>query len=407
MLHHQIVKSGALPVGAASEADIIDEALQAVREHLGMPVAYLSEFVGEDTVFRNVSAPGLEALIAPGDRRALSEVYCTHILSGDLPNLIPDTAAFPLARSLPITGDVPIGSHVSLPVHRSDGGVYGMFCALSPEPNPGLNERDLKVVALFARLAADQVRHRLERESDARLAAGRVRAALDARAFRMVHQPIYDLASGRLSSFEALCRFTPEPYRAPDVWVAEAEASGLGAELEMALARAALAELGALPAGTRMAVNLSPDTIVATDLARALAPCPAERVTIEITEHAAASDFAALLRAVAALRDAGITIAVDDVGAGYSGLQQIVRMRPDVLKLDRSLVEGIDGDAARRSLTTALVHFARETGARLVAEGVETPEEHRTLRALGVHLGQGWLFGRPGAIADARPRIAV
>ena len=108
--------------GVAPEKDFtIQRALEAVRRHLGMEVAYLSEFVGDDSVFHYVDAPGLEALIKPGDKRSLDEVYCRHILAGRLPELIPDTSTEPLAVAMPITQAVPIGSHASIPIRLAAG----------------------------------------------------------------------------------------------------------------------------------------------------------------------------------------------------------------------------------------------------------------------------------------------
>lgn len=139
------------------DATMIDRVLQSVRQHLGMEVAYVSEFVGNDSVYRAVDAPGLEALIKPGDRRSLDDVYCRHILAGRLPELIPDTSAIPLAAAMPITQAVPIGAHVSVPLKLSDGSVYGMFCCLSPSTNRTLNDRDLQVMRAFADIAAQQI----------------------------------------------------------------------------------------------------------------------------------------------------------------------------------------------------------------------------------------------------------
>ena len=100
------------------------------------------------------------------------------------------------------------------------------------------------------------------------------------------------------------------------------------------------------------------------------------------------------------LRNRGVKLAIDDVGSGYSGLSQILRFRPDYLKLDMSLVSGLEADAAKRSLALAMQHFAREIGAKLIAEGIEREEEAYALRMLGITLGQGFHLGRPGPLAD-------
>jgi EAL domain-containing protein (putative c-di-GMP-specific phosphodiesterase class I) len=101
-------------------------------------------------------------------------------------------------------------------------------------------------------------------------------------------------------------------------------------------------------------------------------------------------------------RAQGVRIAADDTGAGYSGLQHLLRLRPNVVKLDIALTRHIDEDPARRALASALVTFADEIGAALVAEGVETVGELRALRALGIAAAQGYLLGRPGPMSELR-----
>ena len=139
-------------------------ALAAVRKHLGMEVAYISEFVGDRSVFRSVDAPGLKAMIKAGDSFSLDDIYCRHILAGRLPELMADTADHALAQSIPITQAVPIGAHMSVPLRLPDGRAYGMFCCLSPHPNRSLNDRDLQIMRVFAEVAAHQINDELEAE---------------------------------------------------------------------------------------------------------------------------------------------------------------------------------------------------------------------------------------------------
>lgn len=124
----------------------IQNTLDTVRKTLGMEVAYLSEFVKERAVFHAVSAPGLEAMIRPSQSMDLREVYCKHILDGGLPSLITDTSQHAIATDLPITQMIPIGSHLSVPVRRADGTVFGMFCFLSRHAQPDLGQDDLTMV---------------------------------------------------------------------------------------------------------------------------------------------------------------------------------------------------------------------------------------------------------------------
>jgi EAL domain-containing protein (putative c-di-GMP-specific phosphodiesterase class I) len=124
-------------------------------------------------------------------------------------------------------------------------------------------------------------------------------------------------------------------------------------------------------------------------------------IVLEITEHAPVESYADLTAALDLLRSQ-VRIAVDDAGAGYAGLQHILEIRPDIVKLDIALVRGVDGDPVRRALVAGMVAFAREGGCSLLAEGIETDSELSTLQTLGVALGQGYLLGRPASI-DALP----
>lgn len=387
-----------LPARDEARGSVVDRALQAVRAHLGLEIAYVSEFVGNDSVFRHVDAPGLEALIKPGDSRSLDDVYCRHILAGRLPELLPDAAAHPLAASMPITAAVPIGAHMSVPVRLPDGEVYGMFCCLSPSPDPSLNPRDLDMMRAFAELAAFEIDRDRKASQAQRDSIARVREVIDSDAIGIVYQPIWSLDNERSIGFECLARFGIEPARTPDLWFAEAAEAGLGVELELAAIRAALGPLPTLPGDVYLAINASPETAMSEGLAECLSGQPLARIVLEITEHQRVEDFAELARAVAPLRARGLRLAVDDAGAGYSGLQQILQMRPDLIKLDRSLIQDIANDPGRRALASALTLFARETGSRLIAEGVETEAELAILRTLGLDTVQGYLLGRPGPI---------
>jgi EAL domain-containing protein (putative c-di-GMP-specific phosphodiesterase class I) len=394
------------PNGATVAGDqVVQRALEAVRTHLGLQVAYVSEFVGSDTVFRHVDAPGLEHLIKPGDSRSLDDVYCRHILAGRLPELIADTAEVPLALAMPITHQVPIGTHVSVPLRMSDGEIYGMFCCLGPFADKSLNNRDLGMMRAFAEITAFEIDVQRKAKGARREKEARIDAVIGGRELNIVYQPIWSLADNRPIGFESLSRFTAEPVRPPDQWFCEAAEIGRGVELELLAIRQALVALAVFPEDIYLSVNAASETALSPLLVDALAGHPLERIVLEITEHDCIDDFEALEAAVAPLRARGLRLAVDDAGAGHSGLQQILKMRPDLIKLDRSLIEGIGEDPGRRALTAALTMFARETGSRLIAEGVETEGELAMLRALGMDKVQGYLLGRPVPLDAARALV--
>lgn len=225
----------------------------------------------------------------------------------------------------------------------------------------------------------------------------RVRAVLDGRHLAMAFQPVRELGAGRVVGAEALARFTLEPQQRPDRWFADAARVGLGVELELAAVEHAVAEVDRLPPGAFLSVNVSAVAAVDGRLDALLAPCP-QRIVLELTEHTRVDDYDHLCAAIARHRERGIRIAVDDTGAGYASLQHLLRVGADIVKLDLGLTRGIDGDPVRRSLASALVTFADDVGATIIAEGIETPGELDTLRALGVPWGQGYHLGRPGPL---------
>ncbi|MBX9934753.1 MAG: EAL domain-containing protein [Methylobacterium sp.] len=393
------------PIGAkvAAGEDVIQDALVAIRNHLGMEVAYFSEFSTGRTIFRRVDAPGLEHLIKVGDSHSLNDVYCNHILEGRLPELIPDTSQVSLAREMPITAAVPIGSHISIPIRLLDGTPFGMFCCLSPRPIPSLNERDLATMRLFAGLAAKQVNTGLKHRRDTQQVHSTILAVIAAEDYDIVFQPIVDLQSRAVVSCEALCRFKTLPYRSPDKWFKDAADVGLGSELELAVLRTTLAAFPQLPGTLSLSLNASPELVISGRLLDLVPAQYADRIVVEITEHAPVSSYTDLHAGLAPLKQLGVKVAVDDAGAGYSGLQHIVQLGPDIIKMDMSLTRAIDADPARRALASAMVFYAREMGARIVAEGIETTSELNTLRLLGADRGQSYLLGKPGSIAALGP----
>ena len=132
---------------------------------------------------------------------------------------------------------------------------------------------------------------------------------------------------------------------------------------------------------------------------RFVAEAPAERVVLELTEHDCIDDYELFEKAANELRSHGVRLAVDDAGAGYSSFRHILNLHPDIIKLDIGLTRGIDGDPARRALGSAMLAFGLDAfGAAIVAEGIETEGEFKTLRGLGCRFGQGYYLGRPGKL---------
>lgn len=237
----------------------------------------------------------------------------------------------------------------------------------------------------------------------------RIKRVLAARQVRMVFQPIVNLRTGLQEGVEALARIEAIPRRSPDRWFAEAEEVGLLLPLELEAIRVAAGHVRSFE-GLFVSFNVSPRTASSAELADVLRDAPLDRLVLEVTEQAPVEDYEALREVIDPMRDRGLRIAVDDVGAGFASLRHILELRPEIVKIDLSLVRGIDADPDRRAGVTALSSFASRVGADVVAEGVETAEELETLRRLDVLYGQGFFFGRPeplGTSEAAEPWAAL
>jgi len=387
----------------------IDRALTAVRTHLGMEVAYLSKFDGDSSLFRNVDAPGLEGMIKAGDRMPRDQMYCRHILDGRLPNLIPDTSEEPFTQAFAITSEVPVRAHASVPIMLPNGETYGMFCCLSAQPNTSLNDRDLDVMRAIAEIATHQVIEELMAEQAKAEASKEIERAVSGNILKMHYQPIWKLDAPEPVGFEALSRFQSEPRRSPDKWFADAALVGRGPELERMAIESALAVICSFPKACYLSVNTSPELILTGQLIDVFASLPLHRIKLEITEHAAVSDYVALEKNLRSLRASGMQLAVDDAGAGYASFSHILQLQPDVIKLDLSLVRDIHKHPARRALAAAMLRFGEEIGAKIIAEGLEKKQEMDTLSEIGITFAQGYLLGRPmpldGALTLFRSRI--
>jgi EAL domain-containing protein (putative c-di-GMP-specific phosphodiesterase class I)/AmiR/NasT family two-component response regulator len=252
---------------------------------------------------------------------------------------------------------------------------------------------------LRAELGSYQELERAEREA-IEAERERIQRVISGHEIQMVFQPVLDLATGALVGVEALSRFPADPSRGPDRWFAAAGQAGLGVDLELCAIDAALDALPQLPDDAFLAVNLSPATLVTDRVGDVVAPAVAPRVVIELTEHVPVEDYDTVNAAAERLRSHGARVAVDDTGAGYAGFRHLISLKPDIVKLDICLTRGIDHDPGRRALTSALVQFTQDTGATLIAEGIETNEELSTLHQLNVDWAQGYHLGRPQPLAD-------
>lgn len=392
----------AAPDGRAAE--MVGRVLATVREHLAMDVAFVAERSPSKGLVCRFADGGRQALAANGlrvgRRVPLDDALVEPVLTDHRPVVLPGTGEASPPRDTRTGPGQPVAAYAAVPLRLTDGHPYGLLGCLRSGEGPPVGPREVGFLRSLARMLAAQIGDERRRARERTASTRRVRAVLRQGSLEMAYQPVVELDGGRPVGVEALARFPGRPSRAPDLWFAEAAAVGLGVRLELLAVETAVRVHGLLEPELYLAVNIGPQALVSPDLPAVLELAHPDRLVVEVTEHARIDDYPAVLDAVAWLRKAGARVAVDDAGSGYASLQHILRIAPDVIKLDLDLVRGIDHDPVRRALALSLTAFATDIGAVLVAEGVETTEEAETLGELGVRYAQGFLFARPGPIAD-------
>ncbi len=396
----RVFEDRSVTLGSGPASNSVPDILHAIRQHLKMEVAFVSEFIDGQRVFRYVDSSWTKSPVHVGEGGPLDESYCQRVVDGRLPELINDAQSNPVAAELPATFAIPVGAHMSVPIHLSDGSVYGTFCCFSRSADISLNLRDLSLMKVFADLAGKMIDRERLSIINRHDSLERVRRVLNSDAIHIVYQPIFDLSRAAIAGFEALARFSATPARSPDLWFNEAHSVGLGIDLELKAIQLALVVMPQLCEGLDLSINASPETILDPAFEALLSTLPdVEHLVLEITEHAAVEKYEEIAQRLKPYRDRGLQLAVDDAGAGYASFRHILNLEPDRIKLDMSLTRDIDVDPARRALAAALIHFSADTGSKLVAEGVETAAEAAALIELGVEKAQGYFLGRPTTLS--------
>jgi PAS domain S-box-containing protein len=291
-------------------------------------------------------------------------------------------------RGITILGAAPL---------RTNAGLPGVLLVGAAGDDPTVAERLLPALAEFGALASALLCVGLHRRADRRSERLSLRRIVRNAAFEPVFQPVVHVAGGGVVGYELLTRFSDGI--PPQERFGAARAVGLGRQLEIATLRYGLNAAAQLPPGAWLSVNVGPDLLGdARTLKRLLVDVNRE-VIIELTEHEVIADYAAV-RVVVEQLGPGVSLAVDDAGAGYASLRHILELRPRYVKIDAGIVRGMDGDPARQALVAGIRFFADRAGCHLIAEGVETDAERDTLADLGIAMAQGYLFGSPRSIDD-------
>ena len=381
----------------------IAELLLTAKKSLRLSVAFLSRLDGT-TQHLEVVESSVPFLFQEGYQQKQEVTLCQAILDKKLPAVIPNLAEHPEAMKLPAARMPRLRSYVSVPVTLSDGSLYGTFCAAGLTTDKDLTKRDRSLMDVLASAASVIIEPEVRAQERRAEIEGRLGPVLADGGPIVVLQPIVDLATGLRTGAEALSRFPAEWSKAPDVCFGEAHSVGVGHRLELQALRRAADHLAHVEGYVSM--NVSPATLLTPEFTELMHTMPLDRVLLELSEHDQVEDYDAVTAALAPFRAGGMRLAIDDVGAGFSSLRHIVVTAPDVIKIDRSIVAGLDTDPVLAKLVASLVEFAHGCAVSVVAEGVETAAEHAVLRGLHVDHGQGWFYGRPGP-AEALTRLAA
>jgi len=379
---------------------LLDKLLTFVRRSFGMEVAFISEFDQDHRTFRHVSCDHEFQPIHAGEGGPLEESYCLRVVRKELPELIVDARQLPLAFEIPATRALPIGSHLSVPLYLTDGSLYGTFCCFSRSVVPGLANRELEFMHLLGGLAARFISAEVIYQRQQRLATGEVMALLEADHIDTYEQPINVLVDadgvihGRPYAYEALARFPDSALTVEDIFI-KGEQTGLSLPLQLRCLMRALDLLRVLPSRMLLSVNVSASVLIQPQTTELLEHYDLSRVVIELTERESVLSYIELLAVVTQLRKSGARLAVDDAGAGYSSLRHIMILRPEWIKLDRSLVANVDKSESQQALIRSMVNYGADMDVVIIAEGIETTAELNTLFHLGVRYGQGYLISRP------------
>ena len=391
----------AYPKRSGLDVRIDDETHRVLRlacRHLRMDLGFIVEFVGGREVYRVLVGDAESFGVREGEGVLGDDAYCMKMVRGELPNAIPDTAAEPRVSVLPVTRIHRIGAYIAVPVRLMDGSVFGSLGCLNHDPRE-LDERDVRLISLLGETVGEAVQAIRDHDHESH----RIEQLIAAGDLKTVLQPIFDIREGRCLGVEALSRF-PAEFGGPAHVFSAAHRAGLGPALERLALQRAAALRPTLVADQFLSINLTPS--VAYELAakeNARLGIDFSAFVLEITEHTAVDSYSKLRRRLQHWRHQGLRLAIDDAGAGYASLKHVVELEPDMIKIDRSLIHGSAADHARRSAIGAFVSLAADTGALVIAEGVEHAEDLKAVRDLGIDAAQGYLLGRPTA---NRRRIA-
>ncbi|MBL7492045.1 EAL domain-containing protein [Frankia sp. AgB1.9] len=384
----------------------VTDLLDVLRQHLGMDVAVLAIWQDRKLVVQLFAGDGRSFGLVPGITiRNGGELY-RDVREKRIPLVSGNAHGSARAGHSSVLDELDVGAYAMTTLTDGRDEPYGLLFCLTHDACPTLQERHQQFVQLIAAFLRDSLLDLREMWQTRSQIWSAISDVIDGGGPDLVFQPIVRIDTGDVGAVEALARFSARSggrIRTTEEWFRDARLVGLSTELDLAAIRRAVAAIPDLPPGLKLAVNASPSTVVTVLPEFVTGLAHRDRLIIEITEQENYTAGPETVLAVSHLRDLGVRIAIDDAGTGYSGLEKLVLLRPDVIKIDQVLTRGIDRDPARRALTAGLVALAGEIGGTVIAEGIETRTERDAMVKSGVRYGQGYYLGMPSASPAPRP----
>lgn len=338
-----------------------------VRRELGLEVAFISEIDGDRRTFRSLVAE-VDLPITVGFTEPYEGTYCQMITSGQLGEVVPDTAAEPLTRDAFHTSYLGIGAYIGVPMRRRNGDLFGTLCAFSREPRSELTPAGAEVLRATGVLIMRLIE--VEEEVDERLhdlaaLAETVEHAVKDVTIDLI--PMLAVADGAVVGHESVARFGDgRPFRDR---LREAREIGRGVELELSVLTRTL-EAVERSAGSVVSVSLSPEALKDPAFQALISSISPSRLMLRFDVEEEVGDYEELVALLQPLRRLGARVAVDRVGDGAAELRHILLLAPDVLRLDPHLVRGLAEDRRRRVLLESIATLAAKIDADCVALGV-------------------------------------
>jgi EAL domain-containing protein (putative c-di-GMP-specific phosphodiesterase class I) len=374
--------------------DVASQFIDALVRWTPLPTASITWFTGDGrALLLAITGPGLPAYLAPGKALPAGRANQLRRAASNGPWISgwavrDDDEGY--SRGIAAAG---VSAVAYVPLSH-EGRLIGLLGAAAVEAAGGRDvlADQFPLLIEIADVAGPALGPSLAALDERSTAGSVIEAVLTDKRFHPVFQPVRELVSDRIVGYEALTRFE-EPLR-PERVFRMASALGRMRELETVTLGAALDAAIDLPQDCWLSVNATAELLSDPGALGAILDRTRRRIVIELSEHELVEDYAPIM---AAMRSLGPrrSLAVDDAGAGFASLRHILEVRPAFVKLDLALVQGVSEDGSRRALVAGMVHFAREAGFALIAEGIETSGDLATLRMLGVDMGQGYLLGRP------------